>query len=112
MIIFVIIGIIKIKYFRDFLKGKVRGFKELEKAIKELLVYSLPFLPLSIWFIWHKAVSGWWFVMPYYQDTFANDFSFIKMQRVFQFFFLSQSRWLINALGKPKLFPISRTSSL
>jgi len=73
--------------------------KNLKETVKDLILYSLPILPLVGFFVWHRLVTGWWFIIPNYQQTFAQEafsISFSKIFYVFKFFFWEQKRFVLS----------------
>jgi len=94
IIIFAILGITLIQFMGGFLKRRERNFK---KIIKTLFVYSLPLILLTGWFVAHKIVTGWMFVMPYYQENLTKEaLSLLKMKLPLRFFFIEQSRAILS----------------
>lgn len=66
-------------------------------VLKELFFYASPLLPLALWFILHKILTGWMFVMPYYQQgLIERAFSLAKFAGPLRFFFWDQGRFLVS----------------
>jgi len=94
IVIFAILGITLIQFISGFLKKKERNFK---KIIKTLFIYSLPLILLASWFVAHKIVTGWMFVMPYYQENLTKEaLSLLKIKLPLRFFFTEQSRAILS----------------
>jgi len=106
VVILAIIGAIQFQYSKDFMGGKARSLKEFGQLVKKSIIYSIPLLILAGWFVWHWAVTGWWFVMPEWAFQFDPGFSTGKARLVFQFFFVEQFRWPITVLSALYLFII------
>ncbi|MDX1607688.1 MAG: glycosyltransferase family 39 protein [Candidatus Spechtbacterales bacterium] len=110
IVIIAAVGLVLLAHFIKDFKTKKEERKNLTiQFLKDAAVYAFPALVLFGWFVWHRAVAGWWFNQPHYQETFNQNlvtFSADKFKFVFNYFFTAQSRWMIAALMAIFLFII------
>ncbi|PIS34968.1 MAG: hypothetical protein COT36_04840 [Parcubacteria group bacterium CG08_land_8_20_14_0_20_38_56] len=98
VIILAILITILIWFFVGFLRKQTRTFK---KLIKDLFIHGSPILLLIAWFLWRKFATGWLLISPTFLSRYREEiFSFgktffLKLDAVFDFFFLDQGRFLI-----------------
>lgn len=96
VIILAILGTILAQFLIKVLRKQEKDFK---KTIRECFIYGLPILVLAAWFIIHKIATGWLFVIPAFQQELNQNVISLSLSnfiRVYQFFFLSQKRWLVS----------------
>lgn len=95
VMVFVVFAILFIIFFYDlFFKKQQLKISDYKKSAKDILLWSIPLLFLSLWFLYHKTISGWWFVIPGRTLGGGEGLSLAKIWSVFKFLLISQWRFL------------------